>query len=104
MGDYKFQVLEPPIPPMWVIACALASFWEDRYPDMATIHLNELYTEAQLTNIFMIGRGSLNRALEDLQREGMLEVFRVAPPYQVALLNRDLEFYLEKMYGRDIDS
>lgn len=103
IGDSNYIVLEPPSPPKWAIACALAAFWQIRYPDMTTIHLNDLYTEGYFTDIFLIGKGDFNRTLEDLQREGVLEVFRVAPPYQVALLNREMDYFLEKMYGDDID-
>jgi len=101
IGDSEYKVLEPPQPPMWTIGCALVAFWQIRYPDMATIHLNDLYTEGFFTDIFMISKGGFNRTLENLQREGVIEVFRVAPPYQVALLNREINYYLEKMYGNN---
>jgi hypothetical protein len=103
IGDSEYQILEPSHPPLWTIACALVSFWQIKYPDMATMHLNNIINEGFFTSIFMISQGSFNSTLETLQREGVLEVFRVAPPYQVALLHRDLDFYLERMYGNSTD-
>lgn len=102
-GDSEYLILEPSHPPMWTIACSLVSFWQMLYPDMATVHLNNILTEGFFTSIFMISQGSFNRTLETLQREGVLEVFRVAPPYQVALLHRNLDYYLERMYGNNTD-
>jgi hypothetical protein len=102
-GDSEYLILEPSHPPMWTIACSLVSFWQILYSDMATVHLNNIFTEGFFTSIFMISQGNFNRTLETLQREGVLEVFLVAPPYQVALLHRDLYYYLERMYGNNTD-
>jgi hypothetical protein len=47
----------------------------------------------------MIGKGRMNSILEEMQQEGVLELYRVAPPYQIVLLRNDKELALRKMYG-----
>ena len=37
--------------------------------------------------------------LSEMQDAGYVEVYRVAPPYQVALVRQDLESMLRRMYG-----
>jgi hypothetical protein len=47
----------------------------------------------------MISKGQFNTMLEEMQREGLLELFRIAPPYQVVLLSHDELSILERLYG-----
>jgi len=97
--DVVYRVLEPEVPPTLVVAYALCDFWQARFSNLTTINLNDLYGEQGLTSLFMISKGRLNAMLEEMQREGMLELFRVAPPYQVVLLSREVGSILEKLYG-----
>lgn len=93
-----YRVLEPEPPPVWAFAVALLDFWQHQFPNRVTVNLDELYADGGLTSIFMIGAGRINRYLRILQQEGMVDVFRVAPPYQVALLNADPAFALNRLY------
>lgn len=95
----NYRVLDPDPPPTWVVAYALLDFWKARFSNLATINLNDLYGENGLTSLFMISKGRLNAMLEEMQREGMLELYRIAPPYQVVLLRREEQPILEKLYG-----
>ncbi len=95
----SYRVLDPEPPTTWAVACALFHFWQAQFPGQATINLNDLYGERGLTSLFMIGKGRLNAMLEEIQQEGMIELYRVAPPYQVVLLWRNMLQPLEKLYG-----
>jgi hypothetical protein len=97
----SYCVLEPEPPPTWAVACALLDFWQSQFPGQATINLNDLYGETGLTSLFVIGKGHLNSILEEMQQEGMIELYRIAPPYQVVLHQRDMEKSLEKLYAID---
>lgn len=105
MGEFddSYHILEPDSPPVWAFAAALLDFWQYQFPNRVTINLDELYADGGLTSIFMIGEGRINRYLRTLQQEGVLDVFRVAPPYQVVLLNPDLTIALNKLYASDDD-
>lgn len=99
----RFRILEPDPPSVWVFAVALLDFWQYQFPNQVTINLDELYTDGGLTSIFMIGAGRINQYLRSLQQEGIVDVYRVAPPYQVVLLNPDATFVLDRLYSSDDD-
>jgi hypothetical protein len=100
LGENHFRVNDSfSQPPVWAIAYGLLDFWQTQFPNHTTINLNDLYGEEGLTNLFMISRGRLNTVLEEMQQEGILELYRIAPPYQVVLLRRQMQPILEKLYG-----
>lgn len=101
VGDNRYRVLDPIPPPKWAVAYALVDLWTSRYENSVTINLRDLYGDDGLTNIFMIGRGRLNQILEELQEEGLLQLHRIAPPYQLVLLYKEKEPILRKLYGVD---
>lgn len=98
-GEDIYRVLDTEAPSTWVVAYALLDFWKARFPNQTTINLNDLYGENGLTSLFLISKGRLNAMLEEMQREGMLELYRIAPPYQVVLLATDEVPILERLYG-----
>ncbi|MCA9963063.1 MAG: DUF4007 family protein [Anaerolineales bacterium] len=102
-NDKTYLVEEADPPPIWAFAVALLDFWQYQFPNRITVNLDELYVEGGLTSIFMIGEGRINRYLRTLQQEGIVDVFRVAPPYQVVLLNPDPTFALDKLYTSNDD-
>lgn len=100
-NDKVYLVEEPDPPPVWVFAVALLDFWQYQFPNRVAVNLDDLYVEGGLTSIFMIGEGRINRYLLTLQQEGIVDVFRVAPPYTVVLLNPDPTFALDRLYTTD---
>lgn len=95
----RYQVLDPEPPETWVVGFGVLQWWDTCATDQQTINLSDLYGENGITDLFMIGRGRLNSVLEEMQQEGLIELYRVAPPYQVVMLRNDKEFVLRKIYG-----
>jgi hypothetical protein len=96
-GTYSVLAPEPPSP--WAFGYALLHYWHSLFGDQVTINLDELYREGGLGSIFLCGAGRVNRLLAALQAEGIVDVYRVAPPYQVVLLHSDPQALLQKMYA-----
>jgi hypothetical protein len=95
----RYRVLDPDPPSTWVTAFALLHWWKSLFKEQVTLNLNDLHGDQGLTNILMIGKGRLNSLLDEMQQEGFLELYRIAPPYQIVLLNHDEEAILRKIYG-----
>ncbi len=88
-------------PPTWAVAYAIIDFWMKNFPDLQTINLDELTEGNSVANIFMIGAGKVANVLQKMQVEGFVDLYRVAPPYQVVLLRPDLKAILEKLYENE---
>jgi hypothetical protein len=88
-------------PPTWAVAYAIVDFWKKNFPDRQTINLDELTEGNSVANIFMIGAGKVANILQKMQVEGFVDLYRVAPPYQVVLLRPDLQAILEKIYENE---
>ena len=102
IGETCYRVnddLDPP--PSWVVAYAILDFWKTHFPERTTINLDELTEENGVADIFMIGAGKIANVLQKMQLEGFVDLYRVAPPYQVVLLRPDLEALLEKIYANE---
>ena len=101
-GRYLVQEPDPPSP--WVFGLALLDYWRAAYGEnRLTINLDDLSAPGALGDIFLIGGGRINRYLARLQDEGLVEVYRLAPPYQVVLRQTDPAPLLEKLYAPDDD-
>ena len=101
VGDGRYQVLAPKAPPPWACAYALLDYWQAQFREFVTISQDTLLASGGLTDLLMIGSGHLNTVLRAMEGAGYVELFRVAPPYQVVLLRQDVEPLLERMYGLD---
>ncbi len=93
-----YMVREPDSPPLWAFAYALADYWENTWSGQKTINLAELTEPGAFASIFLIGSGQLEQLLEELRREGILDLYRNVPPYQVARLWSDKDVVLERLY------
>ena len=96
-----YHVLAPKAPPSWACACALLDYWQAHFREFVTISQDTLLASGGLADLLMIGSGHLNTVLRAMEGAGYVEVYRVAPPYQVVLLRQDVEPLLERMYGLD---
>lgn len=88
-------------PPTWAVAYAILDFWKKNFPDRTTINLDELTEGNGIASIFMIGAGKVANILQKMQTEGFIDLYRVAPPYQVVLLRADMNAILEKIYANE---
>jgi len=101
IGRNHYRVQETDVPPIWAVAAAILDYWQAHFPDQVTVNLSSLTTESGLASLFMISRSRLELILSEMREAGIVELFRVAPPYQVALLNGDPEPVLERMYRHE---
>jgi hypothetical protein len=100
LGEGWYQVNEGnESPPTWSVAYAILLLWVSQFPDQKTINLSEFSSENGLANIFMIGSGKIASILQKMQVEGIVDVYRAAPPYQVVLLKPDSETILKRLYS-----
>lgn len=96
--DGTYKVKEPDLPPLWVLAYALAEYWEDTWGGQKTVNLAELTESGGFARIFLIGSAQLEQMLGELRREGVLDLYRNVPPYQVARLWPDKRALLRRLY------
>ncbi|GAP17321.1 DUF4007 family protein [Levilinea saccharolytica] len=101
IGDNHYRVMETDIPPVWAVAAAVLDYWQANFPNQVTVNLNSLTSESGLASLFMISRSRLDMILGEMRDAGVVELFRVAPPYQVALLNSDMEMIFQRMYSHE---
>ena len=98
----KFHVNDDPeLPPTWVIAYAIVDYWKSTVRNQVGINLDQLTEESGIGNLFMIGAGKVASVLQKMQLEGFVELYRVAPPYQVLMLRPDFDAILEKVYASE---
>lgn len=93
-----YRVQEPVPPPLWSLAYALAGFWESTWGQQVTINLSELTEPGGFASIFSMGSEQLEQTLGHLRGEGVLELYRTAPPHQVVRLWTNKNALLERIY------
>ena len=93
-----YQVLVPPLPPVWALGYALTDYWKAQYGERLTINLTDI-TQGDFASIFLLGENRLTELLMELKREGIIDLYRTSRPYQIVLLQPDPKFALEKLYG-----
>lgn len=91
--------LDPP--PTWAVAYSIIDFWKKNFSDRTTINLDEMTEENGIANIFMIGAGKVATILQKMQAEGFVDLYRVAPPYQVVLLSPNTQALFERIYANE---
>lgn len=94
-GMYSVPQVTPP--PVWALGYALAEYWQAHYGERLTINLDDL-TGKNFAGLFLLGENGLTELLIELKREGLIDLYRIAHPYQVVLLQPGLESALERIY------
>lgn len=78
-----YLVTDPSPVPVWVFGFALVDYWERQWGNRITVDLAALFEPGGLSSIFFLGSEAVDEVLGTLQREKLIDVYRVAPPYQV---------------------
>lgn len=84
-----YDVRQPDAAPLWVIACALADYWDAVGNGASELLLKDLGRQDGFAGIFCIGPGMLGTFLSELQSAGVVSIKRDAPPFVVTRLWRD---------------
>ncbi|MDT8898281.1 DUF4007 family protein [Thermanaerothrix sp. 4228-RoL] len=92
-----YRVPQSPRPPTWALGYALADYWQAHYGERLTVNLDDL-TGKNFAGLFLLGEEGLTELLIELKQEGMIDLHRIASPYQVVLLQSSLELALERLY------
>ncbi len=93
-----YRVPATSLPPLWALGYALAEYWQAHYGDRLTVNLDDLSGE-NFAGLFLLGESGFTELLIQLKQEGMIDLHRIAQPYQVVLLQPSLEFALERLYA-----
>lgn len=98
-GTYRVpQVARPSV---WVLGYALADYWQAYYGERLTVNLDDLIGK-NFAGLFLLGEEGLTELLIELKQEGIIDLYRVARPYQVVLLQPSPEFALKRLYNNKI--
>lgn len=98
-GPGRARVGAPRVPPLGVVAYTLADHWEAHYGQQVTVSLDELAREDGFARVMWMDHRQLDEALDGLKRQGIVDLYRVAPPYQVARLWANKEELLDRLYA-----
>ncbi|MBV5327605.1 MAG: DUF4007 family protein [Chlorobium sp.] len=98
-SDSSYLIGEPELPSAWVIGYALADYWECMFKNRQGINLSEITSVDNFLNIFFMGTGAFLSKLSEIQKEGLLQVHRIAPPHQLNKLWSNKEEFLERIYA-----
>jgi hypothetical protein len=94
----RYRVADVDPPPVWAFAAALVDYWLGNFRDYLTVNLEQISGDGKLGSIFLLNPGRVNMLLSEMQREGYVELHRLAPPHQLVLLQSDEELMLRRMY------
>lgn len=73
----------PEAPPAGVVGYALAHYWQGQLGAQQTCLLDDLGKPGGFGSLFFMSSFDLNRALRQLAKKGVLDLWVSAPPYQV---------------------
>lgn len=73
----------PEAPPAGVVGYALSHYWQGQLGAQQTCSLDDLGAPGGFGSLFFMSSFSVNRALRQLSKQGVLELWMAAPPYQV---------------------
>jgi hypothetical protein len=95
----KYQVMQPDLPSVWVLAYALADYWEACDPHSSEMLLKDLGRADGLAGLFFMGPGMLGTLLSELQSAGVVGIKRDAPPFVVTKLWRSRQELMDRVYA-----
>ena len=96
-----YEIIQPEIPPLHSVACALTYYWEDVGPAASELLLKDLASQEGFAGLFFLGSGMLGALLSELQSIGYVTVRRDAPPFVVARNWTDPQDIRSSMYASE---
>jgi hypothetical protein len=66
-----------------VFAYALIDHWQERWDSYLSVDLELVFEPGGVADVFMLNREQVDEYLGTLAADGLLDVFRIAPPYQI---------------------
>lgn len=97
-GQGVYYVPDVVPPPAWALGYALTEYWQVHYGERLTVNLDDLIG-SRFAGLFLLGENGITELLVQLKKEGMIDLYRIARPYQVVLLQPNPEFALERLYA-----
>ena len=95
----RYLVKEPQLPSLWAFAYILAEYWSGNWDDVPGINISRVAEPGGPGSILMLGAGTVNRYLGDLQTAGFAIVQRRTPPFQLNRNWTEPSQFLEQLYG-----
>lgn len=92
------RISESQSPPSSIVAFALADHWERCYGEQQTVSLNELARDDGFARVMWINYQQFDEILMDLKRKNIVDLYRIAQPYQVARLWSNKTELLNALY------
>jgi hypothetical protein len=83
VGKNRYLVRQPEPVPLWVFAYALVDTWRQLWPDRVTVNSASLFEPGGLSSIFFLDESHVDQLVVSMAREGLIDLYRVAPPYQL---------------------
>lgn len=94
----RYLVKEPDPPSPWVFAYMLSSYWQSNWGEVPGVHVIRVTEPGGPASLLMMGSGTVNRYLRDLQAAGFATVQRHMPPFQLNRNWSDPSVFLERLY------
>lgn len=97
--DGYFRVSESQSPPSGVVAFALADHWETHFGEQQTVSLSELARDDGFARVMWMNYQQFDNILMDLKHKNIVDLYRIAQPYQVARLWSSKAQLLSDLYS-----
>lgn len=92
------RVSESQSAPVDVVAVALADYWAAHFGEQITVSLDELARDDGFARVMWMSNRQLDEVLMSLKRENIVDLYRVAPPYQVVRRWSNNDELLARLY------
>jgi hypothetical protein len=94
----RYLIKQPITPSLWVFAYVLSVHWRANWEDVVGVNIGHLSEASGPGALLLMGSGSINRYLGDLQSEGFVVVQRRTPPFQANRTWSSPTQFLERLY------
>lgn len=98
-GSSDSETVHEPVPPRsWVTAYVIADYWRAQWADVKTVNLSSMTESGGPAALLYMSSGDINAVLRQMASQGLVEVNRKIPPFQVVRLWNSPEDILEHLY------